>query len=739
MMHNRDFTEEKILKMPDIAPDRSLARVLPSLGKHESSNSGVNHSRNNSMVNYKYLRKSCDSKRRNPKVIKSAHSYKRFPKDFFPKVSSRDSFDQDQLPEFGKQIKHDMSSKNSIFKNKVHYFKRTPEKLSYNITKKNLRSAQRGPTDANLNKFTFHYSHDRRESCGDIGGSFNGIIYGGSSLSNKRSNTNHGRRSRNDGQLNYNQSENFVHPHRAGLSMISISDLNKGTYINSVKNIPSLDDKIGMNNLRESKIEQSNNMTYVKNIKVLPDISLDTSNSRQAIRCNPHQISSQEVKIKSKERSISKSLEKGEKSNDSSDNDIFTRCRTLDVQNNSQEAREDLNNLNIPPIRNIRIPDNKNTSLNPIEISNKKISNKKNRSKSRIKVPDVFHERSESKKRLRMKVSRSKKNLTKMLKNKLPKTDDNQFTLRCPTERMKREGPKLEVGKFKEYNNAGNPNKEETNNADYSSIDLDQELLGTSYSKSKPENGKRNNYCEGKGDAYLSPNINRKDSMYSRKITGATENTKADSVFKRSEVSNKQIKRGKLQLGFEIESMQSSNMFVTKSEEDEEQKCQKASESSIDNIETAPRIENGDSNPTSNNTSELENSELKETADFFRPSLNASPSKRFSFGRDKCVAKNYNENKNRNFNLKLKLPKEHQKLSPDKKCSKVDLKYPDTYRNILPPSAISLQVPSRNINLSKSTTETKSFLKRLQKTRKKDDKHQLNQDWIKLSPPKKCL
>ena len=44
-------------------------------------------------------------------------------------------------------------------------------------------------------------------------------------------------------------------------------------------------------------------------------------------------LPSLERNIKSKERSISKSLEKGNKSHESSDDDFINRSRTLDVQN----------------------------------------------------------------------------------------------------------------------------------------------------------------------------------------------------------------------------------------------------------------------------------------------------------------------------------------------------------------------------------------------------------------------
>lgn len=103
-------------------------------------------------------------------------------------------------------------------------------------------------------------------------------------------------------------------------------------------------------------------------------------------------------------------------------------------------------------------------------------------------------------------------------------------------------------------------------NEDFASIDLDKELLGTKSTKFKQKDGIKIPNSQFNQEMYLSPG--QKENYVLRKITGATDNTKADSIVKMSERSNKNINT-KLN-GFDLESFPSGNMFLTKSEEQDE-------------------------------------------------------------------------------------------------------------------------------------------------------------------------
>ena len=77
-------------------------------------------------------------------------------------------------------------------------------------------------------------------------------------------------------------------------------------------------------------------------------------------------------------------------------------------------------------------------------------------------------------------------------------------------------------------------------------------------------------------------------------------------------------------------------MFQTKSEEKDEIYHSKTNRKFIPNIEdhtSNSQLQNVESNEASHQCSELENSQLKQTADFFNPIENSEISnKRFSFG-----------------------------------------------------------------------------------------------------------
>lgn len=133
--------------------------------------------------------------------------------------------------------------------------------------------------------------------------------------------------------------------------------------------------------------------------------------------------------------------------------------------------------------------------------------------------------------------------------------------------------------------------------------------------------------------------------MITRKVTGNTDNTKADSVIKTSERGYRGAMKSNRM--FELESFPSGNIFLTKSEEhDSRSKTKEKMPIDLDNFKIVPNLGTNSSynrvgsEHASKETSELENSELKQTADFFRPSprLKDTPKNKLK----KITPKNYN-------------------------------------------------------------------------------------------------
>ena len=145
--------------------------------------------------------------------------------------------------------------------------------------------------------------------------------------------------------------------------------------------------------------------------------------------------------------------------------------------------------------------------------------------------------------------------------------DRTKSIFRCPTERVKKSKWKLET---KNTENKFNDNSLNKNDEDADSIDLDKELLGISSSQWKlDKHSYKQSQSKCNEDMYLSPGNGKKSSPYSRKITENTDITKADSINKLSESSSKLVSRIKVK-GFELESLPSSQLFNTKSDEQEE-------------------------------------------------------------------------------------------------------------------------------------------------------------------------
>ena len=123
---------------------------------------------------------------------------------------------------------------------------------------------------------------------------------------------------------------------------------------------------------------------------------------------------------------------------------------------------------------------------------------------------------------------------------------------------------------------------------------------------------------------------------FSRKITENTEQTKAESINKISDKDSR-FSKSKIKFGmFELESFPSGNILQTKSESRYNSKSHSPRKIKENSKIQASSSGESKSDPDSKHVSELENSELKQTADFFRPSDEAylkDTAKRLSFGR----------------------------------------------------------------------------------------------------------
>jgi hypothetical protein len=62
------------------------------------------------------IRKLCDKKRRNPQVVKSAHSYRKFPSDFFEESKSQSTIDHcnSNISMFGKKRSNQSTDRKTI-------------------------------------------------------------------------------------------------------------------------------------------------------------------------------------------------------------------------------------------------------------------------------------------------------------------------------------------------------------------------------------------------------------------------------------------------------------------------------------------------------------------------------------------------------------------------------------------------------------------------------------------------
>jgi hypothetical protein len=309
--------------------------------------------------------------------------------------------------------------------------------------------------------------------------------------------------------------------------------------------------------------------------------------------------------------------------------------------------------------------------ISPIKVWN---SARKGENKYNIKVHNVFDNNgglvdNNKVNTCLQKGSHIKRNLSKNLGDNLKIND--KFTLnpifRCPTDTSQNKCKKLEMKKIVFENNLNDSFSKD----DYASIDLDRELLGTKSTKFI-WNTDRN-----KNDHYLSPTTNIKNSPLVRKATGNTDNTKADSVIKMSEKGRKGgSKPNKM---FDLESFPSGNIFLTTPEDQEMRpKTRERTLLDIENFEKVPGLGSlaalDRTEKVLKETSEFENSELKQTADFFRPSQRQKSTPKDKF--KKNTPKSYNvKMKKIDWNAKLKWsPIKSSKFKfKDLKTSKVSL------------------------------------------------------------------
>lgn len=194
---------------------------------------------------------------------------------------------------------------------------------------------------------------------------------------------------------------------------------------------------------------------------------------------------------------------------------------------------------------------------------------------------------------------------------------------------------------------------------DFDSIDLDKELMDTQTTKFQQDKQKDMSSEQATKHVFLSPGFKvfvilrsyltlQKLTPFSRKITENTDNTKAESVHKISDKDSKHSK-SRIKFGiFELESLPSGKIFQTKSDGKTESRSV-SPEQIKNNDKIIPIISKvnkqecpKEPNCDSKQQSDAENSELKETADFFRPSPDSfleSTDKKLSFGIQKSSPK----------------------------------------------------------------------------------------------------
>jgi len=265
------------------------------------------------------------------------------------------------------------------------------------------------------------------------------------------------------------------------------------------------------------------------------------------------------------------------------------------------------------------------------------------------------------------------------------------------------------------------------------------------------ENWQKSSEKEAKDNIYLNVDSNQKGSPYSRKVTENTDFTKADSAHK----SNENSKQSNSKIGiqkYDIESFPNANIFATKYED------QELFSPDIDEVKVAlpnhtvslnAKIVSVDS---SLQCSDMENSELKQTADFFRPGseiMSKPTSQKFPFKRKKDIqVTNTNLKSHRkNFDWGAKIKFKADKICHKKKFSEQESKTSfevsilrwisqlpnkQTDKETMTKLAeIRANKSSRNVRLKKHFSDSSSFLLRIKQNFSRERDHRVEKEWMK--------
>jgi hypothetical protein len=154
------------------------------------------------------FRQLCDKKRQNPKVVKSAHSYRRFPSDFFEE--NKIQYSGENLSGVDKAFKYaDMFTINNnkeinSSKNMLTGEMRPIQNFKYHLSKAKHNHAQRSGscTERKVDKVRLKPSLEPKSSFQiDHSESFSDKMYGMRDLSYRRSHTNHRSRNPDNGKF----------------------------------------------------------------------------------------------------------------------------------------------------------------------------------------------------------------------------------------------------------------------------------------------------------------------------------------------------------------------------------------------------------------------------------------------------------------------------------------------------------------------------------------------------------
>ena len=156
------------------------------------------------------MKRSRENRRRNTKAVKSANSFRRFPRDFFESKSNKNNRyerEETKLPDFNNpQPSVELENRNNI-KIRDKILSKTPVRnFRYYVSKDHSRKQQRKPmTDRYIQKSRANISMEDMEWLTKIEDEdFTQRVYGAWNQLKRRSHTNQGTRSRNNGKKRQN-------------------------------------------------------------------------------------------------------------------------------------------------------------------------------------------------------------------------------------------------------------------------------------------------------------------------------------------------------------------------------------------------------------------------------------------------------------------------------------------------------------------------------------------------------